>query len=78
MSCTVKNRGQYVVLHWWRPRKKCCELLKEYCLHEFDSQINAIRLGLATIVPISLLPLFTYKELRTVCDFNNSISIVLL
>lgn len=36
----------------------------EYKLHEFDVQVEAIRRGLATIVPQRLLMLFTWEELE--------------
>lgn len=49
---TFANRKQYV------------DMVLGYRLHEFDKQAAAIREGLATIVPLSLLSLFTAEELE--------------
>lgn len=44
------------------------ELVEKYKLNEFKVQVEAIRSGLATIVPIQLLGLFTWKEIElSVC-----------
>merc|ERR1711871_816593 len=45
-------------------RLRYCELLEQFRIHEFDRQIQAIRRGLATIVPVGLLCLFTWRELE--------------
>lgn len=43
-------------------------LLVEYRLNEFNTQCDAIRKGLATVVPYPLLSLFTWRELElSVC-----------
>lgn len=47
----------------WQNRKQYVTLLEQYRLNEFKLQIDAIRQGLATIVPIKLLSLFTWQEL---------------
>ncbi len=52
ISVTLKNRFEHI------------KLLTQYRLHEFDTQIKPIRRGLATIVPISLLSLFTWRQLE--------------
>ena len=36
----------------------------EYRLHEVDTQVAAIRRGMGTIVPVQLLPLFTWQEVE--------------
>eukprot|EP01038_Epipyxis_sp_PR26KG_P004657 gene4657-6544_t len=41
-----------------------CDLVTQHRLHEFDVQAQAVREGLATIIPISLLNLFTWNELE--------------
>jgi len=39
-----------------------------YRLSEFKTQVEAIRKGMATVVPVQLLPLFTWRQLElTVC-----------
>jgi hypothetical protein len=45
-------------------RKEFITLMENFRLKEFETQVNAIREGLATIVPIHLLPLFTWEELE--------------
>jgi len=49
---TMENREEWV------------QLMENYCLGEFSAQVEAIKRGLATIVPIQLLPLFTWHELE--------------
>eukprot|EP00483_Globobulimina_turgida_P001790 UN01792 len=66
ISVTLSNRFEYI------------RLLKEYRLHEFDTQINAMRRGLATIVPISLLPLFTWRQLELMVCGKREIDVQLL
>lgn len=40
-------------------------------LHEFDEQVAAVREGMARVVPVPLLSLFTGYELETmVCGFS--------
>jgi len=63
---TYANRHEYV------------RLLRNYRVHEFDTQINAMRRGLATIVPISLLPLFTWRQLELMVCGKREIDIDLL
>lgn len=48
----------------WENRKEFVRLVEQYRLTEFDTQIEAIKRGLATIVPVQLLPLFTWRELE--------------
>jgi hypothetical protein len=41
-----------------------CRLLQAYRLDEFSLQVDAMRKGLATVVPVQLLSLFTWSELE--------------
>jgi len=45
-------------------RAEFCDLVENYRLHEFDAQAQAVRRGLATMVPIKLLSLFTWDQLE--------------
>eukprot|EP00743_Colponemidia_sp_Colp-15_P004697 GILK01005060.1.p1 GENE.GILK01005060.1~~GILK01005060.1.p1 ORF type:complete len:518 (-),score=109.58 GILK01005060.1:144-1697(-) len=52
----------------WENRQEFVRLVEHYRLKEFDLQVRAMRRGLATIVPVQLLQLFTWEELeRKVC-----------
>eukprot|EP01084_Bolivina_argentea_P212487 361192_1 len=66
IEVTLKNRFEYI------------KLLTQYRLNEFHTQINAIRRGLATIVPISLLPLFTWRQLELMVCGKREIDVELL
>eukprot|EP00466_Bigelowiella_natans_P011582 jgi/Bigna1/55601/estExt_Genewise1Plus.C_650016 len=48
----------------WETREEYLSLLKQAKLAEVRPQAQAIRKGLGTIVPIQLLPLFTWQELE--------------
>jgi hypothetical protein len=48
----------------WGNRSEFVRLVEEYRLAEFNTQIEAIRRGMSTIVPVQLLPLFTWQELE--------------
>ena len=48
----------------WDTRKEFVELVRCYRLKEFTIQVEAIQRGLGTIVPVPLLPLFTWQELE--------------
>ncbi|KAA8589723.1 hypothetical protein FQN60_013088 [Etheostoma spectabile] len=50
---TLENRAEYV------------RLAINYRLHEFDEQVSAVREGMARVVPVPLLSLFTGYELET-------------
>ena len=54
------------------------ELVKKYRLTEFTTQIEALRRGLATIVPIQLLPLFSWQQLELMVCGKREIDIDLL
>eukprot|EP01041_Mallomonas_annulata_P000211 gene211-380_t len=45
-------------------RLEFCDLVEQYRLHEFDVQAASVRRGLATMVPIRLLSLFTWDQLE--------------
>jgi hypothetical protein len=59
-------------------RAEYCNLVLEYRLNEFSSQLAAIKKGLSTIVPIQLLTLFTPNELEQMICGRREISIDLL
>ncbi|XP_043274810.1 E3 ubiquitin-protein ligase HERC2 isoform X2 [Venturia canescens] len=63
---TPENRHEYV------------RLALNYRLHEFDSQIEAVREGLSRVVPVPLLALFSGAELETMVCGSPNISLVLL
>eukprot|EP00003_Mantamonas_plastica_P032754 TRINITY_DN905_c0_g1_i1.p1 TRINITY_DN905_c0_g1~~TRINITY_DN905_c0_g1_i1.p1 ORF type:complete len:276 (-),score=92.44 TRINITY_DN905_c0_g1_i1:284-1111(-) len=65
-AVTFENRFEYV------------RLTEEVRLKEFETQMKAIRLGLATIVPARLLQLFTWNDLQErVCGIPD-VDLVLL
>ena len=45
-------------------RMEWADAMVEYRLHEVDTQVAAIRRGMGTIVPVQLLPLFTWQEVE--------------
>ena len=55
--------------------KEFIELYTSYKLNEVSQQIDAIKRGIRTIVPISLLPLFTCDELEQMICGNREIDI---
>jgi len=48
----------------WANRHQFIALFKKFRLNEFSVQCAAIKRGLATVVPVSLLSLFSWKELE--------------
>ncbi|ETO06653.1 hypothetical protein RFI_30739, partial [Reticulomyxa filosa] len=62
----------------WENRKEYVQYLEQYRLNEFSTQVDAIRRGLATIVPIALLPLFTWQELELMVCGKHEIDLELL
>ena len=58
--------------------KEYVQLSTQFRLHEFDTQVQAIREGLAKVVPVPLLALFTGAELETMVCGSREISISLL
>ncbi|XP_064481734.1 E3 ubiquitin-protein ligase HERC2-like isoform X2 [Ornithodoros turicata] len=63
---TVENRAEYV------------KLALNYRLHEFDEQVAAVREGMARVVPVPMLSLFTGYELETMVCGSPDIPINLL
>jgi E3 ubiquitin-protein ligase HERC2 len=43
-------------------RARFCDAAEQFRLHEFDTQLAAIRRGIANVVPIRALSLFTWQE----------------
>jgi HECT-domain (ubiquitin-transferase)/Regulator of chromosome condensation (RCC1) repeat/SPRY domain/Kelch motif len=62
----------------WEDRHEFARALKEYRIHEFDAQVDAIRRGLATVVPIRMLSLFTSSELEAAVSGKQTVDIELL
>jgi len=50
------------ILVTYERRFEYADLLENYRLHEFDQQLAAMRRGFGTIVPLRLMPLFTWQE----------------
>ena len=63
---TPENRHEYV------------RLALNYRLHEFDSQVMAVREGLSKVVPVPLLTLFSGSELETMVCGSPDIPLSLL
>ncbi|XP_058886345.1 E3 ubiquitin-protein ligase HERC2-like isoform X1 [Acipenser ruthenus] len=63
---TLGNRGEYV------------RLAVHYRLREFDEQVSAVREGMARVVPVPLLSLFTGYELETMVCGSPDIPLHLL
>ncbi|XP_041128227.1 E3 ubiquitin-protein ligase HERC2-like isoform X2 [Polyodon spathula] len=63
---TLGNRGEYV------------RLAIHYRLREFDEQVSAVREGMARVVPVPLLSLFTGYELETMVCGSPDIPLHLL
>ncbi|XP_062306104.1 E3 ubiquitin-protein ligase HERC2 [Osmerus eperlanus] len=63
---TLENRAEYV------------RLAINYRLHEFDEQVCAVREGMARVVPVPLLSLFTGYELETMVCGSPDIPLHLL
>ena len=62
----------------WTNRYQFIEALIQYRKHEFRVQLAAIKEGLATIVPASLLCLLTWQQLRTMVCGAPSIDVDML
>jgi len=55
----------------WEEREEYIKAVEKHRLSEFKEQVEHIRKGLATIVPVHLLSLFTWQELElNVCGRN--------
>ena len=62
-SVELKQGGSEIKVTW-KNRSEFLKLYKEYRIQEYTKQVNASKQGLATIVPVQLLPLFTPKQLE--------------
>ncbi|CAM9103124.1 unnamed protein product, partial [Ectocarpus fasciculatus] len=69
--------GQSVALTY-ENRVEYCNLLERYRLHEFDQQAEAIRRGLATVVPMRLLSLFSWDQLELMVCGMSTVDVALL
>jgi hypothetical protein len=71
--------GQNVAVTW-ENRREYCALAEKYRLQEVRAQVEAIRSGLGTIIPLQVLSLFTSQELElNVCgtkDINLDLLLV--
>lgn len=63
---TPSNRSEYV------------RLAVSFRLHEFDAAVSAVRAGMARVVPVPLLSLFTGFELETMVCGSPDIPLHLL
>ena len=63
---TSENRSLYL------------KLALQFRLHEFDAQMDAVRLGLAKVIPLPLLSLFTGTELEAMVCGSPDIPLTLL
>ena len=63
---TPENRHEYV------------RLALNYRLHEFDSQVAAVREGMSKVIPVPLLTLFSGNELETMVCGSPDIPLCLL
>merc|ERR1712166_1527556 len=57
-------------------RMEYVDLLLNYRLHEFDQQLQAIKRGFGTIVPLRLMPLFTWQESEVLVCGSPEIDII--
>jgi len=62
----------------WNNKSLFCDALERYRLGEFKEQIEAIRRGLATVVPYKLLPLLSWQELETLVCGSSKIDVEFL
>jgi hypothetical protein len=56
--------GGYTRAVTFETRKEFVDLALNYRLHEFDKQVDAVAVGLACMVPVRLLCLFSWSELE--------------
>jgi hypothetical protein len=59
-------------------RKQFCDQVEQFRLHEFDRQAEAVRHGLATIIPHRLLSLYTWDQLEVMVCGLPTVDIALL
>jgi len=59
----LKKEGSKIKVTW-ENKDEFCDLWRQYKLNEFTVQVSSIKDGLAAIVPVQLLSLFTWRELE--------------
>ncbi len=59
-------------------RNRWCDLVEQYRLHEFDTQVAAVRRGMATIIPLDMLSLFTWEGVERMVCGNAEVDVELL
>jgi hypothetical protein len=59
-------------------RHRFCDLVEQFRLHEFDAPIAAIRRGMAGVIPIRALSLFTWQQCEELVAGRPDIDIELL
>lgn len=64
---TFLRENFFFILHDTGPLTLFCVFFR---LHEFDEQVSAVREGMARVVPVPLLSLFTGYELETMVSEN--------
>lgn len=62
----------------YQRRNEYADAVEKYRLHEFDQQFAAIRRGFGTIVPLRLMPLFTWQEAEVLVCGTPEINIAAL
>jgi len=63
---TFENRNEWI------------DLVENFRLNEFNLQVNTIRQGISSVVPIELLALFTWKELEVLVTGRPTLDLELL
>lgn len=63
----ISQRKCWLIVHDTGPLTLFCVFFR---LHEFDEQVSAVREGMARVVPVPLLSLFTGYELETMVSEN--------
>jgi hypothetical protein len=73
----LKEHGSRIPVTWDN-RHEFTALVESYRIKEFDVQVEAMRQGLAAIVPVHLLSLFSWEELELMVCGQREIDIDLL
>ena len=71
------DNGNNILVNWDN-KDQYIQLSKEYRLNEFKLQCEAMRKGLATVIPFGVISLFTAKELEIEICGNEKIDVDLL
>ena len=59
-------------------REEYCDLVIQYRLHEYDRQVDAIRHGLGSIIPLSTLSVLSWRDLELRICGDNDVDIEML